>query len=109
MDKTIRRITSFEDQEAEAYRYWQSQSVGDRLIAVCELSEAAYAFAADFKDLLRAFNTNAVKYLIIGSHALGVHLVPRATRDLDLFIRSDQENAKAVFRALAQFGAPLEG
>jgi predicted nucleotidyltransferase len=63
----------------------------------------------DFKDLLRAFNANAVKYLIIGGHALGVHLVPRMTKDLDLFIRSDEENAKAVFRALAEFGAPLEG
>jgi predicted nucleotidyltransferase len=63
----------------------------------------------DFKDLLRAFNANAVKYLIIGGHALGVHLVPRTTKDLDLFIRSDEENARAVFRAMAQFGAPLEG
>jgi len=63
----------------------------------------------DFKDLLRAFNASAVKYLIVGGHALGVHLIPRTTKDLDLFIRSDEENAKAVFRALAQFGAPLEG
>jgi len=63
----------------------------------------------DFKDLLRAFNASAVKYLIIGGHALAVHLIPRMTKDLDLFIRSDEENAKAVFRALAQFGAPLEG
>jgi hypothetical protein len=31
------------------------------------------------------------------------------TKDLDLFIRSDPENAAAAFRALAQFGAPLEG
>jgi hypothetical protein len=49
MDKTIRRVTNVEEQEAETYRYWQSQPVGDRLAAVCELSEAAYAFAADFK------------------------------------------------------------
>ncbi len=63
----------------------------------------------DFKDLLRAFNANAVKYLIIGGHALGVHLVPRTTKDLDLFIRSDENNAKSTYRALAQFGAPLEG
>lgn len=63
----------------------------------------------DFKDLLRAFNANAVKYLIIGGHALAVHHIPRATKDLDLFIRSDKENAEAAFRALAQFGAPLEG
>ena len=63
----------------------------------------------DFKDLLRAFNANAVKYLIIGAHAFGVHAEPRTTKDLDLFIRSDEENAKAAFRALADFGAPLQG
>ncbi|MGB6689791.1 MAG: DUF6036 family nucleotidyltransferase [Terracidiphilus sp.] len=63
----------------------------------------------DLKDLLRAFNANAVEYLVIGAHALGVHAQPRATKDLDLFIRSDPKNAKAVFQALAQFGAPLSG
>lgn len=63
----------------------------------------------DFKDLLRAFNDHAVKYLIIGAHAFGVYAEPRATKDLDVFIRSDAENAKAAFRALAEFGAPLHG
>jgi len=62
----------------------------------------------DFKDLLRALNANAAKYLIIGGHAYGVHAEPRTSKDLDLFIRSDPENAKAVFRALAQFGAPIQ-
>lgn len=51
MDKTIRRVTSLEDQEAENFRYWQSRSVGDRLAAVCELSQAAYSFAAAFKGV----------------------------------------------------------
>lgn len=63
----------------------------------------------DLKDILRAFNANAVKYLIVGGHAFGVHAEPRTTKDLDLFIRSDAENATAVFRALAQFGAPIAG
>ena len=63
----------------------------------------------DLKDILRAFNDNSVKYLIVGGHAFGVHAEPRTTKDLDLFIRSDAENAKAVFRALAQFGAPIAG
>ena len=63
----------------------------------------------DFKVRLRAFNANAVKYLIIGAHVFGVHAQPRATRDLDLFIRSDNANAKAVFKALAEFGAPMGG
>ncbi|SPE28725.1 hypothetical protein SBA5_690009 [Candidatus Sulfotelmatomonas gaucii] len=52
MDRTIRRVTDLEEQKAETYRYWQSRTVGDRLIAVCELSEAAYAFAAGFKGAL---------------------------------------------------------
>jgi len=49
MDKTIRRVTDVDEQNAETYRYWQSRSVGERLIAVSELSQAAYAFAASFK------------------------------------------------------------
>ena len=63
----------------------------------------------DLKELLRAFNDNAVKYLIVGGYAFGVHAEPRATKDLDIFIRSDEENSRAVFRALAQYGAALDG
>jgi hypothetical protein len=63
----------------------------------------------DLKELLRAFNDHAVKYLIVGGYAFGVHAEPRATKDLDLFIRSDEENSQAIFRALAQYGAPLGG
>ncbi|HEX3103147.1 MAG TPA: DUF6036 family nucleotidyltransferase [Terriglobales bacterium] len=61
----------------------------------------------DLRELLRAFNDHGVKYLIVGGYAFGVHAEPRATKDLDIFIRSDEENSKAVFRALAQYGAPL--
>jgi predicted nucleotidyltransferase len=63
----------------------------------------------DLKELLRAFNDHGVKYLIVGGYAYGVHAEPRATKDLDVFVRSDEENSKAVFRALAQYGAALEG
>jgi len=45
----------------------------------------------DLKELLRAFNAHAVKYLVVGGYACGVHLEPRTTKDLDLFIRSDEE------------------
>jgi hypothetical protein len=63
----------------------------------------------DLKELLRAFNDHAVKNLIVGSYAFGVHAEPRATKDLALFIRPDKENSEALFRALAQYGAPLDG
>ena len=64
-------------------------------------------FSQDFKELLSAFNEHRVKYLIIGGYAVAVHAQPRATKDLDLFIQPSVENAKAVFAALAKFGAPL--
>ncbi len=65
--------------------------------------------SGNLKELLRAFNAHAVRYLVIGGYAFGVHAEPRSTKDLDLFIRSDQENSIAVFKALADYGAPLEG
>jgi len=40
---------------------------------------------------------------------VGIYAEPRATKDLDLFIRSEVKNSEAVFRALAAFGAPLAG
>lgn len=63
----------------------------------------------DLKELLRAFNEQKVKYLVVGGYAFGVYAEPRATKDLDLFIQADEENSKAVFRALAEYGAPLAG
>jgi len=63
----------------------------------------------DLKDLLRAFNEHGVKYLVVGGYAFGVYAEPRATKDLDLLIRSDEANSAAVYRALTQYGAPLDG
>ncbi len=63
----------------------------------------------DHKDVIAAFNKHNVKYLVIGGHAVSVHSEPRGTKDLDLFIRADPDNSKAVFQALAEFGAPIAG
>ena len=38
-----------------------------------------------------------------------MHLEPRSTKDIDLWISTDLDNAKAVFQALAEFGAPIAG
>ena len=64
-------------------------------------------FSQVFKELLSAFNEHQVKYLIVGGYAVAIHAQPPATKDLDLFVQPDPDNAKAVFAALAQFGAPL--
>ena len=64
---------------------------------------------SDFKELLSALNARRVKYLVVGAYAVSIHAQPRATKDLDILVRADPENAKAVYDALVQFGAPLEG
>ncbi len=61
----------------------------------------------DFKKLLSVFNAHSVKYLVVGGYAVSFHAQPRATKDLDLFIKADPANAKATYAALASFGAPL--
>jgi hypothetical protein len=63
----------------------------------------------EYKDLLSAFHAHGVKYLIVGGYAVIFHAQPRFTNDLDLFIKPDPANAEAIYAALAQFGAPLEG
>jgi hypothetical protein len=63
----------------------------------------------DFKELLSLFNEHKVKYLVVGGYAVSFHAQPRATKDLDILIKADANNAKALFAALAKFGAPLEG
>lgn len=62
---------------------------------------------SDFSDLLRIFNDNNVRYLVIGGYALIQYAEPRFTKDLDLWISTDGENASAVYQSLLKFGAPL--
>lgn len=63
----------------------------------------------DLEELLSALIAHKVRYVVVGGHALAVHAQPRATKDLDVFIDRKHENAKAVYAALAEFGAPMEG
>ncbi|WKZ46890.1 MAG: hypothetical protein QY306_13820 [Anaerolineales bacterium] len=64
---------------------------------------------SDFSDLLRIFNDNHVKYLVIGGYAVVQYAEPRFTKDLDVWISTDTSNAESVYKALLEFGAPLQG
>jgi hypothetical protein len=63
---------------------------------------------SDYAELLSILNAHGVKYLVIGAYAVAIHAQPRATKNLDILVKADPENAKAVFAALAEFGAPLQ-
>jgi hypothetical protein len=61
----------------------------------------------DFRDMLSALSDEAVEYCLVGAYALAVHGVPRATGDIDLWVRPTPGNARRVLAALQRFGAPL--
>ena len=60
-----------------------------------------------FREMLSAFIAEGVEFLIVGAYALAAHGVPRATGDLDFWVRPGDDNARRVLQALAAFGAPL--
>ena len=62
----------------------------------------------DFRDLLKTLNDYGVKYLIAGGYAVMYHTEPRFTKDIDIWVEPTISNAKKLWKALAEFGAPLE-
>ena len=58
----------------------------------------------DFSDFVAALNDNEVECVIVGSFALAFHGSPRATGDIDFWIRPTNSNAKALVKALRDFG-----
>ena len=62
----------------------------------------------DYRDILSIFNDEKVEYLLVGAYALAAHGNPRATGDIDLWIRPSRANANRVVQALSRFGAPVD-
>jgi predicted nucleotidyltransferase len=61
-------------------------------------------FDQDFKEFLKSLNDNHVRYLVIGGYAVAYHGHPRYTKDLDVWLASDNENAARIIKALDDFG-----
>jgi hypothetical protein len=62
---------------------------------------------ADFRDLLTCLVDAGAEFVVVGGHAVAFHGHPRATKDLDVLVKADAENAPRVYAALAAFGAPV--
>jgi hypothetical protein len=61
----------------------------------------------DYREMLECLSEERVRFLLVGAYALAVYGYPRATKDIDLFVRATPENASSLMRALKRFGAPL--
>ena len=60
----------------------------------------------DFNDLLVEFVRCGVRFVLLGGYAVGIHVKPRATKDLDLLVSGAEHNLSRVADALTAFGAP---
>ena len=59
---------------------------------------------ADFREFLSVLNAHGVDYLLVGGYAVGIHGYPRATVDLDVWVRATSDNAARVLAAVRAFG-----
>lgn len=60
----------------------------------------------DFRDILSEFCAANVEFLLVGAYAMAAHGLPRATGDIDLWIRCSSENSARIIAALKRFGSP---
>lgn len=63
----------------------------------------------EFVEMLSALSAAGAQFLVVGGYAVGVHIEPRATKDIDLWISPSPANARRVLHALDAFGAPRLG
>jgi len=61
----------------------------------------------DYKEILQLLSEEGAKYIIVGAYALAAHGFPRATGDIDIWVKPDIDNAKKVIKVLKRFGCPL--
>ncbi len=58
----------------------------------------------DFRDLLKFFSDEGVRYLIVGGMAVNRYGYHRSTGDLDVWVAVDEENERRIAKALRRFG-----
>ncbi len=57
----------------------------------------------EYEEFLESLNGHAVRYLVVGAHAVAFHARPRATKDLDILIEPTLENAERTLAAIRDF------
>jgi len=58
----------------------------------------------DFREFIKLLNSNNVKYLVVGGYAVAFHGYPRYTKNMDIWIWINENNAKQLIKTLEEFG-----
>ena len=58
----------------------------------------------DFREFIELLKTHDVRYLVVGGYAVAFHGHPRYTKDLDIWVARDSDNAQKILAVLREFG-----
>ena len=58
------------------------------------------SFFTSFNKVLAALEKHKVDYILIGGYAVALYGVPRATNDIDIFVKPEEENFAKLRKAL---------
>ena len=58
----------------------------------------------DFLEFLSLLNNHKVEHLVIGGYAVGYHGYPRATGDIDIWIKRSNETAEKMVQVFLECG-----
>ncbi len=94
--------------------FWCSRPASERVAHVRELQACYYSLKGegsrrmllgkDLHDFVSLCLGHGVRFLVVGGYAVAAHGHPRLTRDLDVWVWVDPENAARMVRALGEFG-----
>ena len=94
--------------------FWLSRPPGDRIAHVQELQGCYYGpnrdhggwmqLARDLHEFVSLCVEQEVRFLVVGGYAVAAHGHPRLTRDLDVWVWVDPENAARMAAVLDDFG-----
>lgn len=108
IDKTAIRIVSLGEAGSDS-AYWRTQSAQRRLSTVEDIRREYHGWRGpspptDLMDFAELLSRHSVAYLIVGGYAVAFHGHPRYTKDLDVWIEREEENAARLIAALNEFG-----
>jgi hypothetical protein len=63
----------------------------------------------DFNEFIASCAAHNVRFLIVGGYAVAAHGHPRFTKDLDVWVWLDEQNASRLVSALEDFGFGATG
>lgn len=62
---------------------------------------------SDYKEMLQILLEEEVDFIVVGAYALAAHGIPRATGDINIWIKTGSQNSEKLIEALKRFGAPV--